>query len=50
MRAMHYIADFSFTDRDGVKHVVDAKGFETEVFKIKRKLLKFVHGLDVELV
>lgn len=30
--------------------VVDTKGFETDVSRIKRKLVKAIHGIDVEIV
>jgi len=39
-RAIDYLADFSFSWK-GQTLVIDAKGMETEVFKIKRKLLLF---------
>jgi hypothetical protein len=39
VRAITYKADFSFL-RDGKRVVIDAKGFQMEVFKIKWKMLK----------
>lgn len=47
MRKITYRADFSYKDEDGKLVVVDVKGFKTEVYKMKRKMLKFVHGLDI---
>ena len=48
-----YIADFKYkaVDDDGsTKEVVeDAKGFETADFKIKKKLMKAVHQIDLYL-
>ena len=44
-----YIADFVYEDPAGV-HVEDVKGFRTEVYKIKRKLMLYVHGIRVEEV
>ena len=48
-----YIADFRYkmVDDDGsTKEVVeDAKGFETADFKIKKKLMKAVHQIDLYL-
>lgn len=39
-RSIVYIADFSYFDVDNDKEIVeDTKGVETEIFKIKRKLL-----------
>lgn len=46
-----YVADFCFWDHvaDSFR-CVDIKGVETDVFKIKRKLMKACLGIDVEVV
>ena len=48
-----YIADFRYKivdDNGGTKEVVeDAKGFETADFKIKKKLMRAVHQIDLYL-
>lgn len=48
-----YIADFRYKivdDDGGEKEVVeDAKGFETADFKIKKKLMRAVHQIDLYL-
>ena len=48
-----YIADFRYKviDDDGVatEVVEDAKGVETPDFKLKKKLMKAVHQIDVYL-
>lgn len=41
-----YRADFTY-DRDGKPVVEDYKGFETDVFKIKMKLMKAVHKIHI---
>lgn len=41
-----YHADFSYKCK-GLVVVEDSKGFETQVFKLKRKLMKAVHGIEV---
>jgi hypothetical protein len=41
-RAITYSADFRYT-KDGVEYIEDVKGFKTEVYKIKKKLLLFKH-------
>lgn len=41
-----YIADFKYR-LSGKEVVEDVKGFETPVFKIKKKLLKAAHGIDL---
>lgn len=40
-RKMEYLADFVVKYADGREEVVDVKGFRTEVYKIKKKLLLF---------
>lgn len=44
-----YIADFVYT-RDGKTVVEDAKGVRTDVYRIKRKLMLWVHGIVVHEV
>ena len=48
-----YIADFRYTqvEEDGseTKIVEDAKGVETADFKLKKKLMLAVHGIDIKL-
>ena len=46
IRPITYIADFTYVE-DGVLVVEDTKGFETEVFKIKRKILEYKYP-DIE--
>lgn len=42
IRAITYIADFVYYDlRDHKKHYIDVKGFKTEVYKLKYKLLAY---------
>lgn len=49
--ATTYRADFAYDDlRDGRHHVVDVKGKRTELYQLKRKLMLFVHGIEVEEV
>lgn len=49
-RAIEYVADFRVVGKDGRVRVIDAKGMETEVFKIKRKLFeKRYADLSIEL-
>ena len=41
-----YIADFVVQGK-GKQWVEDVKGVETPVFKLKRKLMKAVHGIEI---
>lgn len=50
-RKCDYIADFVYTDAGTGEYVVeDAKGMKTEVYKIKRKLMLYIHGIRVKEV
>lgn len=41
-RAIKYIADFTYYDlKDYSIHYIDVKGFKTEVYKLKKKLLAY---------
>lgn len=42
-RSIAYIADFIITNNDGTTDIVDIKGVETQVFKIKRKLFEYMY-------
>lgn len=44
-RRLTYRADFQITHNDGTTEIVDVKGFQTEVFKVKEKLFaaKYPH-------
>lgn len=42
-----YIADFVYI-QDGKLVVEDTKGFRTEAYKIKRKLMLHVHGIRIK--
>ena len=48
--ALRYVADFRYFNPDEAVVVVeDAKGRQTEAFRIKRHLMKSVHGIDVRI-
>lgn len=40
-RAITYIADFVIVNNDGTTEVIDVKGVETQVFKIKKKMFEY---------
>ena len=46
---LRYRADFTYIE-NGVKVVEDVKGVETEAFRIKRHLMKWLHGIDVRVI
>lgn len=41
-----YIADFTYV-KNGVVIVEDVKGYLTPVYRLKKKLMKAVHGIDI---
>lgn len=49
-RAVNYYADFVYQDENGDTVVEDAKGFRTDKYTIKRKLLLYRFGLRIREV
>lgn len=45
----NYIADFAYM-RGGIRVVEDAKGYATPVYRLKKKLLYALHGIEVQEV
>lgn len=46
--AVKYVADFVYSDvRCGDVVVEDAKGFQTPLYRLKKHLMKTVHGISV---
>lgn len=46
VRAITYKADFGY-QRNGVRHVIEAKGFRTEAYRLRRKLFLGKHSTVV---
>lgn len=50
-RKTTYKADFTyFSTLDNKIHVVDVKGFKTEVYRLKKKLFEYKYGIEIEEV
>lgn len=49
-RPMRYVADFTYFDAEGKRHVEDVKGVRTDVYRLKKRLMWHVHRIDVEEV
>lgn len=45
-RAIYYEADFVYIE-DGQKIVEDFKGFRTDVYKIKKRMMKWLYDIDI---
>lgn len=46
-RAVTYTADFVYRDRAGREIVEDAKGFKTQQYILRRKMMLFFHGIRI---
>lgn len=42
-----YTPDFLYTDKGGINRVEDSKGFITSEYRMKKKLMKAIHGVDI---
>lgn len=48
IRPIYYIADFVYKDaKTGEQHIEDVKGYETDAYKLKRKMMAY-NGLYIE--
>lgn len=46
-RALRYVADFVIWYDDGRCEVVDVKGYKTDIYKLKRRLMRQIHGIEI---
>ncbi len=49
LRPIVYVADFKYIDENGL-HIVDAKGFKTAVYRLKKRLAALLLGITIEEV
>jgi hypothetical protein len=53
MKICDYVADFRYLleEENGLSRLVveDAKGVQTPEFKLKKKMMKAIHGIDIHL-
>lgn len=49
IRAIRYIADFVYYDQDGNIHIEDTKGFRTDIYDLKKKMMLY-RGFEIEEV
>lgn len=48
-RKTTYIADFRyFSNEDNKIHVIDVKGVKTDVYKLKKKMMAYIHKIEIE--
>lgn len=48
-KGMRYISDFTYK-KDGKTIVEDVKGMKTDVYKIKKKLMAYIHKIEIKEV
>lgn len=41
------MADFVYTTEDGAQIIEDVKGMKTDVYKLKKKLMKELRGIEI---
>lgn len=51
-RSTNYIADFTYKTKDGKLHVIDvkSKATRTQVYQLKKKLMAWKYGIEIEEV
>ena len=51
-RKTKYIADFTYYDKDNKLHVIDvkSKATKTKVYQLKKKLMAYKYGIEIEEV
>lgn len=49
-RKTKYTADFTYYDKNNKYHVIDVKGVKTDVYKLKKKLMAWKYGIEIEEV
>jgi len=47
-KAIVYKADFVYKDQHGNQIVEDCKGYKTPVYKLKKALMLFMHGIEIK--
>lgn len=47
-RPSYYVADFVYEDKNGNTIVEDAKGYRTELYKLKRKMMLYRYGIRIK--
>lgn len=48
VRKLEYVADFMVLHHNSDVEVIDVKGVETDVFKIKRKMFEYKYGKEIK--
>lgn len=49
-RAVHYVADFVYKDKEGNEVVEDVKGLRTKEYLLKKKMMRALLGIQIKEV
>ena len=49
-KKMSYYADFVYLDKNNNVHVIDVKGYKTKEYLLKKKLMAWKYGIEIEEV
>lgn len=47
VQGIEYVADFVYITKDGEQIIEDVKGMKTGVYKLKKKLMKEIRGIEI---
>lgn len=50
LRPIIYVADFYYIDLDGTPHMVDAKGYKTAIYRLKKRMAALLLRIVIEEV
>jgi hypothetical protein len=50
VRKVEYVADFVVYHHDGTEEIIDVKGVETDVFKLKRKMFEYKYQKPIKCI
>jgi hypothetical protein len=50
LRPIIYVADFTYFDLENVKHILDAKGYKTQIYRLKKRMAALLLGVIIEEV
>lgn len=50
LRGVVWVADFVYKDALGYTHYVDAKGFKTQIYRLKKRMASLLLGIEIEEV
>lgn len=46
-KGIEYVADFVYVTKNGERVIEDVKGIRTDVYKLKKKFMKEIYGIEI---